>query len=223
MNGGGVQEALGYRFADVSLLETALTHASFAAENVGAESYERLEFLGDAVLGLIATSIIYAEMEGEPEGQMTKIRASVVDEATLAEIAGRWHLGDDIRLGVGEDRSGGRQRASILSDVVESIIAAVFLDGGYGAAEGLITSVWGPIIARRVSSDEVGDSRSALQELLAKRGVPVAFTYDRTGPDHAAVFTAMVIVDGDPIGTGEGPSKKAAAIAAAEDALNRVV
>lgn len=216
-----VQQAIRYRFADASLLETALTHASYASENAGAESYERLEFLGDAVLGMITTSVIFDVLAGEPEGHMTKIRASVVDEQTLAAVALDWSLDSAVRLGVGEERSGGRERPSILADVVESTIAAVYLDGGHTIADRLVRETWGPIVEDRLGAEQVGDSRSALQELLAKRGEEVTFSYERAGPDHAAVFTATAIVDGAPIGTGDGSSKKAAAIAAAEDALRR--
>ncbi|MFO7699810.1 MAG: ribonuclease III, partial [Acidimicrobiia bacterium] len=170
-----IDRAIGYRFVEASLAEEALTHASYAAEHAGTTSYERLEFLGDAVVELITTQMIYEALPGEPEGSMTKVRASVVDESTLATIAREWALGDIIRLGIGEERSGGRERDSILSDVCESLIAAVFLDGGFAAAERLVRSTWGSVLAERIAQPDVSDARSRLQELLANTGRIIAF------------------------------------------------
>jgi ribonuclease III len=223
-NGSAVAEieaALGHDFSDPDLLREALTHSSFAAENPGFASYERLEFLGDAVLELVTTTMIFDAMDGEPEGVMTKVRASIVDEATLANVARAWHLGAGLRLGVGEERSGGRGRDSILSDAAEAVIAAVYLDAGFDSVSGVIERVWIDLINDRLDRETVADGRSALQEALAKRGLEVTFAYDRQGPDHASVYTATAIVDGEPIGSGIGGSKKAAAIAAADDALTR--
>ncbi len=214
-----IDKAIGYRFVEARRAEEALTHASYAAEHADAASYERLEFLGDAVVELITTQMIYEALPGEPEGSMTKVRAAVVDESTLASIAREWGLGDLIRLGVGEERSGGRERDSILSDVCESLIAAVFLDGGFAAAERLVRSTWGSILADRIAQPDVSDARSRLQELLANTGRIVTFRYERSGPDHAAVYRALAVVDGAIVGQGTGGSKKAAAIAAATDAL----
>lgn len=218
-----IDRAIGYRFVEVSRAEEALTHASYAAEHAGATSYERLEFLGDAVVELITTQMIYEALPGEPEGSMTKVRASVVDESTLAGIARGWALGDIIRLGIGEERSGGRDRDSILSDVCESLIAAVFLDGGFAAADRLVRSTWGSVLAERIAQPDVSDARSRLQELLANTGRIVAFHYERSGPDHAAVYTAVALVDDTIVGEGTGGSKKGAAIAAATAALERGV
>lgn len=217
-----VERAVGHRFRDPSVVTEALTHASYASENDGASSYERLEFLGDAVLELVTTDLVFAAMPDAPEGDMTKIRASVVDEPTLAAIARRWGLDDVARLGVGEDRSGGRSRDSILSDLVESVIAAVYLDGGFAAAHTVIVRHWSDLIDERIAGPDVSDPRSRLQELLARTGRIVEFTFDRSGPDHAAVFTAQAIVDGRVCGEGTGGSKKAAAIAAAQAALESV-
>ena len=217
---GKVEDAIGYRFEDPTLLATALTHSSFVAEHPDAESYERMEFLGDAVLGLVTTDLIYEAMDEVPEGRMTKLRASVVDEATLAGMARTWGLGPALRLGVGEDRTGGRRRASILSDGVEATIAAVFLDGGYSAAADLVARFWADLIHERASGpDEIIDSRSKLQEVLASRGLTVSFHFHRSGPDHAAVFDASAVVEGEVVGRGVGSSKKAAAIDAARDAI----
>jgi ribonuclease-3 len=216
-----LEDAIGHRFADPSLVTTALTHSSYAAENDDAESYERLEFLGDAVLELVATDLVFGAMPNHAEGDMTKIRASIVDETTLAALARGWGLDEAARLGVGEERSGGRDRDSILSDLVEALLAAVYLDGGYDAAHAVIRTHWMPLVEDRIALPDVSDPRSRLQETLARSGREVIFTYARSGPDHAAVFTASAIVDGDVIGEGSGGSKKTAAIAAASDALDR--
>lgn len=217
-----VEDAIGFSFTNRSLLVEALTHSSFTAENPGAESYERLEFLGDAVLELATTELIFTAMEGEQEGPMTKVRASMVDEVTLAEVARSWKLDEAVRLGVGEDRSGGRRRSSILGDVVEAVIAAVHLDGGFAEAAKVVDRTWAPIVRARLAAAHVSDSRSMLQETLAKEGRIVHFDFDRSGPDHAVLFAAAAVVDGEVIGNGTGSSKKSAAIDAAGDALTRL-
>lgn len=214
-----VEEAIGYRFNDPDLLVTALTHSSFASEN-GVESYERLEFLGDAVLELAATQRIFALLDDAPEGRMTRIRASVVDEATLALVVQRHDLSSAIRLGVGEDRSGGRERSSIQSDVIEAIFGAVCVDGGAEAAFEVVLHLLGDTIALRVAAPNVTDPRSSLQEQLAGEGRAVTFDYERTGPDHAVLYTATAMVDEKVVGTGTGASKKSAAIEAAREALD---
>jgi len=224
MDGGGssfadLEERIGYTFTDSSLLAEALTHSSFVAENHNTASYERLEFLGDAVIELATTDIIYTRLPTATEGEMTRIRASVVDERTLASIARTLELGEAVRLGRGEDQSGGRQRDSILSDVVESVLGAVHLDGGWNEADTIVRRFWGPLVEHVVGSGDVQDPRSRLQERLAKHGVTVTFEYERSGPDHAAVFIATAVVEGQPIATADGPSKKAAAIEAARRAL----
>jgi len=217
-----VEDAIGFKFTNRRLLIGALTHSSFTAENPGEDSYERLEFLGDAVLELATTELIFTAMEGEPEGPMTKVRASMVDEVTLGEVARAWKLDDAVRLGVGEERSGGRNRSSILGDVVEAVIAAVHLDGGFAEAAKVVDRTWAPIVRERLAAEHVSDSRSMLQETLAKEGRTVHFDFDRSGPDHAVVFAAAAVVDGEVIGTGTGSSKKSAAIDAARDALTRI-
>jgi len=214
-----LQNRIGYTFVDGTLLTQALTHSSFVAENQDATSYERLEFLGDAVIELATTDIIYTTLPLAAEGDMTKIRASVVDEKTLASLARALELDKAVRLGRGEDRSGGRQRVSILSDAVESMLGAVYLDGGWSAAETVVLRLWGPLVEDALGSDDVQDPRSRLQEQLAKQGLTVRFEYERSGPDHAAVFAATAIVEGERIARADGPSKKAAAIEAARSAL----
>ncbi len=214
-----IEQRLGYHFNDADLLCQALTHSSYAAEHGESISYERLEFLGDAVLELVTTNLIFEAQTDAPEGAMTKIRASVVDEATLALVAGDLGLSEAMRLGRGEERSGGRDRDSILSDIVEALLGAVFLDGGWDDADRVIRAMWTPIVQSRSASSGVTDPRSRLQELLAADGRTVAFSYDRSGPDHAVVFTAAAFVDGNQIAVGTGSSKKAAAIDAARAAL----
>ncbi len=214
-----IETALGHSFSEPDLLLHAVTHTSFAAENHGATSYERLEFLGDAVLELSTTDVIFSLLAEESEGRMTKVRASVVDITTLAEVARTVGLADVVRLGVGEERSGGADRDSILSDTMEAVLGAIYVDGGFEAAHGVVTSLWTEIIASRIAAPVVTDGRSRLQELIAQRGGIVTFGFERSGPDHAAVYVATVLVNGEAAGTGTGSSKKSAAIAASDSAL----
>jgi ribonuclease-3 len=217
-----METELGYSFTDADLLLSAVTHPSFSAENHGSTSYERLEFLGDAVLEMSTTDVIFSLLPDEPEGRMTKVRASVVDITTLAEVARAVGLADVVRLGVGEARSGGAERDSILSDTMEAVLGAVYIDGGFRAAHDVVTALWTPIIVSRIAAPLVTDGRSRLQELIAQRGGSVTFVFERTGPDHAAVYSATVLVDGESAGTGSAGSKKAAAIAASNNALRRI-
>ncbi|GMQ92984.1 MAG: ribonuclease III [Acidimicrobiia bacterium] len=213
-----VQDFIGYRFQDAGLLLTALTHSSYSSEN-DVDSYERLEFLGDAVLELAVTEEIYQALGGAPEGRMTRVRAAIVDERTVASVSRLVGLPAALRLGIGEERNGGRDRSSIQSDIVESLLGAVYLDGGAEAAFAVVRRLFGDAIADRVASRQVVDSRSSLQERLAQRGKFVSFEYERTGPDHAVVYTATAYVDDEVISTGSGGSKKTAAIDAARSAL----
>jgi ribonuclease-3 len=214
-----VEAAIGYRFDDPDLLTTALTHSSFASEN-DVESYERLEFLGDAVLELATTERIFGLLSNAAEGQMTRVRASVVDEATLATVARACGLPASIRLGVGEDRNGGRGRLSIQSDVIEAVFGAVYVDGGAAAAFEVVLDLLGDTISNRLEAPNISDPRSTLQESLARDGRTVRFEYQRSGPDHAVIYTATASVDGITVGMGSGPSKKSAAIDAAREALS---
>jgi len=217
-----IEMALGYSFTNRDLLKHAVTHTSFAAENDDATSYERLEFLGDAVLELSTTDVIFSLLTDEPEGRMTKVRAAVVDVTTLAAVARSVGLAEVIRLGVGEARSGGADRDSILSDTMEAILGAIYMDDGFEAAHAVVKALWAPIIVSRIAAPVVSDGRSRLQELIAQRGGTVSFAYERTGPDHAAVYAATVLVDGEVAGSGSAGSKKAAAIAASDSALRRM-
>ena len=213
-----VQNAIGYRFGDPRLLVTALTHSSYASEN-DVESYERLEFLGDAVLEMATTQRIFAALEDASEGRMTRVRAAIVDEATLASVARAVGIPTAIQLGVGEDRNGGRDRSSIQSDVVEAILGAVFLDGVSEKAFAVVFHLLGDEIADRLAAPQNTDPRSSLQEELARDGKIVSFDFVRSGPDHAVVYTATATVDGEAVSTGSGASKKSAAIDAARAAL----
>ncbi len=213
-----IQATIDYRFDDPQLLITAFTHSSFASEN-DVDSYERLEFLGDAVLELATTERLFELLEGASEGEMTRVRASLVDEATLAAVARVHGLPASIRLGVGEERNGGRDRISIQSDVVEAMFGAVYVDGGSEAAFSVVLRLLDSTISDRLAEPNVSDPRSSLQESLAQDGRTVAFEYERSGPDHAVVYTATATVDDKVIGEGSGPSKKSAAIDAARNAL----
>ena len=216
-----LEDRLGHTFSDPSLLVEALTHTSFSAEH-STPSYERLEFLGDAVLGFVTASMIFDRFPDAPEGEMTKLRAVVVDRGSLASVGRSLDLTAHIRVGRGEERSGGRDRDSIVSDVVEALLGAVYTDGGWGPVDRLVRHEWGAVINERASSPVTTDPRSRLQELLAKSRTTVSFTYEQSGPDHAVMFRATALVDGEIVGIGSGPSKKSAAIDAARHALEEL-
>lgn len=206
---------LGHDFTAPDLARLALTHRSYAAEHELDVSYERLEFLGDAVLQLAVTRYLYDTFPDLAEGEMAKVRAAVVNQPALAGVARRLGIGEYLLLGQGEERSGGRQKDSILSDVVEALLGAIYLDGGYGSAEQLVLELLTPLIAERSAAPGSKDFKTRLQELLARRGLQPRYELSETGPDHAKVFTARLFVDGEMIATGEGTSKKRAEQAAA--------
>lgn len=211
---------LGYRFADRGLMAAALTHPSYAAEHPGVVDYQRLEFLGDAVLELGVTHFIYKELPGASEGEMTLLRAAVVAEPALAAIAVAWGIPDLMFLGRGEDQSGGRAKKSILSDVVEAVLAALFIDGGFEQVETTIHEHWEPAIRERVGAPGELDYKTRLQESLVAIGRTVEYAATETGPQHAKQFTATVFGSGEPLATGSGTSKKRAEQAAARQALD---
>ena len=214
---------LGHHFADPSLLALALTHRSWCAEHPEDPSNERLEFLGDAVLGLAVTGHLYATYPDLPEGQMAKLRASVVNTAALADQAALLGLGVGLRLGKGEDLSGGRRKESILADAFEAVLGAVYLDAGWEAARDLVVELLQPDIEQLAESPGGGDYKTQLQELAARLdlGAPV---YDLvgTGPDHDKRFVATVVIDPGVRGIGSGTSKKRAEQDAARAAWNRL-
>jgi len=216
-----LEDRLGHRFADRRLLAAALSHRSFVAEHPGAASYERLEFLGDAVLQLAVTQHLYETYPDAPEGQMAKIRASVVSERTLAALAGRLGVPDAVLLGRGEEITGGRRKESILGDVVEALFGAVFLELGYDRARGLIISLLGPLVDERAHAPGRRDYKTRLQELLAADGAVPSYEVTSSGPQHAKRFHATVSAGDAVLGEGSGSSKKRAEQAAAEDALRR--
>ncbi len=189
----------------------ALSHRSWCSENPGAPSNERLEFLGDAVLGLVVTDFLYARFPDQPEGQLAKTRASVVNASSLAEVGVALGLGDDLRLGKGEDGSGGREKASILADAVEAVIGAVYLDGGLDAARTLVLGQLDRRISDAASRPGARDYKTRLQEVAAADGEePPVYVISESGPDHHKRFEASVSIGDVVRGTGDGSSKKEA-------------
>jgi ribonuclease-3 len=205
------------------LLRQALTHRSYAYEHGGLPTNERLEFLGDSVLGLVVTDTLYRRHPDRPEGQLAKLRAAVVNMRALAHVGRRLRLGDYVLLGRGEEATGGRDKASILADTIEAVIGAAYLEGGMAVAEPLVHRLVDPLLD---TADDLGaalDWKTSLQELTASFsiGVPV-YEVTEHGPDHAKVFSATAQVGGQSLGQGQGRSKKEAeqkAAAAAWEAL----
>lgn len=216
-----LEAALGHEFTDRSLLETALTHRSYTAEHPGVHN-ERMEFLGDAVLGLAVTEEIYRRFGDLSEGKLAKLRASLVNRDELAAVARRLDLGPELRLGRGELTSGGSEKPSILADAMEALIAAVYLDAGFDEAKRVVLELWSEAIARRATAPGRHDYKTRLQEVLAAEGRLPVYRTEGTGPDHARTYRATVSVDDQVLGTGAGGSKKQAEQAAAAEALNRL-
>ena len=205
------------------LLERALTHRSFAYENGGLPTNERLEFLGDSVLGLIVTDTLFREYPDLPEGQLAKLRAAVVQMKALAEVARELSLGSYVRLGRGEEVTGGRNKSSILADTLEAIIGAVYIDCGLAEASALVHRLFDPVIAKSAGLGAGLDWKTSLQELTAARmlGVP-DYQVEESGPDHQKSFRAVVRVGGRVLGSGEGRTKKEAEQHAAEAAWTAI-
>ena len=201
------------------ILERALTHRSYAYENGGLPTNERLEFLGDSVLGVVVTDTLFRGYPNLPEGHLAKLRAAVVNMTALAGVARGLDLGAYVRLGRGEEGTGGRDKSSILADTLEAVIGAVFIDCGAAAGRGLVHRLFNPVIERSARLGAGLDWKTSLQELTAARllGVP-EYTVEESGPDHQKSFRAFVKVGGKVLGTGEGRSKKAAEQQAAEAA-----
>ena len=212
-------DRLGRRFSDPTLLGRALAHRSWCAEVAGQESNERLEFLGDSVLGLVITDHVYRTYPALPEGELAKVRASVVNSALLAEVAAELDIGAHLLLGKGEDASGGREKPSILADAMEAVIGAVYLDGGWPAAADLVLTLLGDRVIEAAAGPGGQDYKTRLQELAARTfdQLPRYYVLDE-GPDHAKKFFATVQVGGIERGSGEGRSKKQAEQAAARAA-----
>ncbi len=199
------------------LLERALTHRSFAYENGGLPTNERLEFLGDSVLGLIVTDTLFRAHPDLPEGNLAKLRAAVVNSRALAAVARGLGLGGYVRLGKGEEATGGRDKSSILADTLEAVIGAVYLDGGLDAADALVHRLFDPVIAKSARLGAGLDWKTSLQELTAAQelGGP-EYLVDESGPDHQKSFRAVAKIGGHVYGRGEGRSKKEAEQQAAE-------
>lgn len=215
-----LEKHLGHTFTDPNLLRLALTHRSVSADNPSRNDNERLEFLGDAILQLVVTDLLYHEYPHLAEGQMAKVRAAVVSRPTLAAVARSLGLGDHVELAPGEERTGGRSKDSILADAVEAIIGAIYLDAGLEAARRVILGKWSTVIGERAKSPGVKDYKTRLQEHLAREGRRPTYSVEGSGPDHDRTFSAVVAVDGDKLGTGTGRSKKAAEQVAARRALS---
>ena len=220
-----LEQKLGYQFRDRALLSEALNHSSYANEHraLGEQSNERLEFLGDSVLGFVTAEFLFELHRDLPEGDLTRQRAALVCEQSLYEVAKMLDLGKYLKLGKGEDAGGGRTRPSILADATEAVFAAVYLDGGIEAASAMI---------HRVLLDKEGehaeelmqDYKTALQELVQRKsGQALSYRMvGESGPDHNKTFTAEVWLNGEGVGTGSGHSKKEAEQAAARAAIRRL-
>jgi len=222
-----LQERVGYRFRDRGLLEHALTHKSRAAEDAsgGVDDNESLEFLGDAVLGLVVAEMLFRKYPNYNEGQKSKIKAAVVSTQALARRAEQIQLGEHLLLGRGEEKTGGRFKQALLADGYEALIAALYLDGGLPAAAGFLERELTEAIESGASEQVVGqDYKSALQERLQALGRPLPEyrVAAESGPDHRKEFTIHVIVAGDVLGTASGRAKKEAEQEAARLALERV-
>lgn len=214
-----LEKALGYTYHNQTLLKTALSHTSYANEAYQdtLHSYERLEFLGDSILGFVTADYLYKTFPTKQEGELTRIRAELVCEKNLAEVAEEMNLGDFLLLGRGE-QSGGRHRASILCDVMEALIAAAYLDSGFEAAKGIITRLILPKLSQVTSSH---DYKTELQELVQqKKGQVLAYELvGESGPDHNKEFQVQAVLNGKIVGQGTGTSKKRAEQAAAAQAI----
>ncbi len=219
-----LETAIGYRFQNITLLQNALTHSSYANErwHNSLMSNERLEFLGDSVLGMVVAEYLYRTFPDRPEGELTRMRADMVCEKTLAAVAARIGLGQHLMLGNGEEQGGGRNRDSILADAVESVIAASFLDGGMEAARKFIQQFI--LVEVPLKKLHNADYKTALQELVQQKKHQV-LSYrlvGESGPDHDKCFDVEVSLNGTVVGTGSGSSKKRAEQMAAHSALENL-
>jgi ribonuclease-3 len=218
-----LERALGVRFKHGGLRDIALTHRSFAFEQSLPDTNERLEFLGDAVLGLVVTDLVYRAFPERSEGELAKLRAAMVNMTTLAEVARELGLGETVLLGKGEEQSGGRRKASILADALEAVLGAVYLDQGLKPAAAVIERLFWPRIAAYVRGEGERDYKTILQELAAQDlGRMPEYRVVERGPDHEKEFTATVFVAGRELGRGTGRSKKEAEQRAAREAYDRL-
>lgn len=208
---------------DPDLLTLALTHRSYAYENGGLPTNERLEFLGDSVLGIVVTETLYLRFADWPEGQLAKLRAAVVNATALADVARTLSLGEYVHLGRGEETTGGRDKSSILADTLEAVIGAVFLDSGIDIARDVVHRLFDPLIERAAELGAGLDWKTSLQEVAALAGLgSPEYRVTDIGPDHAKEFSAEVLLDGRVLGAGSGRSKKLAEQRAASAAYARI-
>jgi ribonuclease III len=218
-----LREALGDPQLDAELLDRALTHRSYAYENGGLPTNERLEFLGDSVLGVVVTDTLFRAHPALSEGRLAKLRAAVVNARALAEYARTIGLGEHIKLGRGEESTGGRDKSSILSDTVEAVIGAVYLSGGFEAAAGVVHLLFDPLMETAARLGAGLDWKTSLQELSAEHSLGVPdYVIEDEGPDHEKTFTAQVRVGDELYGHGTGRSKKEAEQQAAETAYRAI-
>lgn len=219
-----LEQLLDYRFTEQGLALRALTHPSFEHEQAGEGNYQRLEFLGDAVLGMVLAETLYFRFPEANEGDLSRFRSQMVDQATLAGIARSYGLGQFIRLGRGEEQTTGRDKDSILADILESLIAAVYLDGGLDSAQRLVMRLFRDSLDTPLSILKISDAKSELQELLSSRRLPPPCyrLVEESGPPHSRQYRFQVLVDNDVIGEGSGRSKKTAQQAAASQALGHI-
>ena len=220
-----LEAAIGYRFSNITLLQNALAHSSYANErwHNSLMSNERLEFLGDSVLGMLVADHLYRNFPDRPEGELTRMRADMVCESALAAVAERLELGSHLLLGKGEEQGGGRCRGSILADAVESVLAACYLDGGMEAAKDFVSRFI--LVNVPVAKLKNADYKTALQELVQQKKNQV-ITYKlvgESGPDHDKEFTVELSLNGEVVGTGTGSSKKRAEQEAAKNAMEKLM
>ncbi len=218
---------LNHCFSNQALLQQALTHPSYLNETrqEGAADYQRLEFLGDAILGLLLADLLFQQFPTLPEGDLSRLRSSLVDQPRLAGLAADAGIAPLILMGKGAEREGGRTNPSILADVFEALIGAIYCDAGFSAAQNVVTKIYLPLITTiAVGAPPQHDAKSELQEFLAarKQPAPAYSLIDQQGPDHDRLFSVEVTVDDMMLGQGQGRSKKAAQQSAAEAALVRL-
>ena len=214
------EEKIGYEFKDKTYIQTALTHSSFANEHKVFNYNERLEFLGDSVLGLVVSDYLFRARNDLPEGKLTRLRANVVCEESLSAVARKINLGDHLFLGKGEKASGGSNRDSILADATEAVIAAIYLDGGFDQAKDFILSNLRDTIAKNIDGNIFRDYKTILQEIIQGNNGKISYKLvGESGPDHNKEFEMQVKCGQDTIGIGKGKNKKEAEKEAARDAL----
>jgi ribonuclease III len=224
-----LQSSLGYRFQALALLEEALTHSSLVNEQKSSspQHNERLEFLGDAVLSLVMSEYLAASLPQSSEGTLSKLKAQLVSESSLAQVARRLRLGEHLKLGRGEDRSKGREKDSLLADALEAVLAAVHLDGGFEASQTVTRHIFAEELTNIAAQQEhpgAGDYKTQFQEWCQKRhdALPRYATVRETGPDHQKLFEVELSIQGEVVGIGCGRSKKEAEQQAAKQALRQL-